>query len=509
MGIKLELLQINQISKIFGGHKALDSINLLIEAGKVHSLVGENGAGKSTLIKIITGVYQPTHGSLSWEGKEVKIQTPKDAQQLGINAIHQDRQLVPYFNGLENLFLNTNYPLKKSKLGINWKRMRQEGEALKEKWGIDIPLNIPVSDLTPSERTLLEILRAMSMESKILILDEPTASLTDKESELLFSFIERLKNKGVAIIYISHRLEEVIRISDVVTVLTGGRITMSLNKPELSRELIIHHMTDGQKLKAISKNIQREEDKSIILQVENLQTKDNQVKNVNFSLYKGEVLGVYGLAGSGRTESLEAIYGLRQMVSGQISYNGQPITKPSPKTMIENGIVMIPENRHEAGLIMNSTIKDNMTLPILKSVSKIGKMDNKKEKELVLREMERFKVKATSMKQTVSELSGGNQQKVVFGKALLSRPAIYLCDEPTQAVDIMTRSEIHAFLRKQAEEGKGVVFVSSDINEILEVSDRVLVFSEGETVAELENIDLTTNTILDICYKLKREGVSL
>lgn len=504
----MEQLRIQNISKVFGGNKALDSINLSIESGKVHSLVGENGAGKSTLIKIITGVYQPTEGELFWKDKQVKIDTPSYAHELGINAIHQDRQLVSYFNGLENLFLNSNYPLKKNWIGINWRKMKQEAEELKHQWGIEVPLDVPVSKMTPSQQTLLEILRAMSSESKVLILDEPTASLTDKESELLFSFIDRLKNKGVAIIYISHRLEEVIRISDKVTVLTGGKLIKTLTKDELTKEKIIHYMTDGQTINALKKATQQsDKERPTLLEVTSLKTKDRTVKNVSFTVRGGEILGVYGLAGSGRTESLEAIYGLRQIEAGVIKYKDEVISTPTPKKLINHGIIMIPENRIQEGLIMGNTIKENMTLPILDLVTKSGRINRKEETKLVDNEMERFKVKATNINQPVSELSGGNQQKVVFGKALLTKPDIFLSDEPTQAVDIMTRSEIHTFLKEQAESGKGVVFVSSDLNEILEVSDRVLVFSEGETVTELANENLTTNQILDICYNFKKEGV--
>ncbi|MBM7573732.1 sugar ABC transporter ATP-binding protein [Aquibacillus albus] len=505
----MELLTMKNISKVFGGNQALDSIYLSINPGEVHALVGENGAGKSTLIKIMTGVYQPTSGRILWEGRPVDVSTPKEAQTLGITAIHQDRQLVPHFNGLENLFLNKKYPLKRNRIQIDWKKMKQEAEALKNSWGIDIPLDVPVSDMTPSERTLLEILRAMDAESRILILDEPTASLSDKESQLLFSFIERLRSQGVAIIYISHRLEEVIRISDRVTVLTAGKLITTLTKDQLSKEVIIHHMTDGKALNHKKKISSDQPKKRTLFQVENLRTKDGRVKQANFSLYSNEILGVYGLAGSGRTETLESIFGLRPMKTDAFYLKGEAITKPNPTMMIENGMVMISENRHEEGLIMGNSIIHNMTLPIINSISNRGKMQRNKEQNIVDKEMNRFNVKATSANQTVSELSGGNQQKVVLGKALLSNPDIYLCDEPTQAVDIMTRSEIHSFLHQQAELGKGIVFVSSDLNEILEVSDRVLLFSEGETVAELENKQLSPSQILNICYHYNRtEGVS-
>ena len=494
------LLQTKNITKVFGGHTALDHVNISFEAGTVHSLLGENGAGKSTLIKILTGVYQPTSGQIIWQGENTVINRPKDAQDLGVNVIHQDRQLVPYFTGLENLFLNQTYP--KNKLGsIHWSKMREQANALKDKWRIDIPLDKPVYDMTPTERTMLEILRAMGQQSKVLILDEPTASLTDKESELLFSLIDHLKKENVAIIYISHRLEEVTKISDHVTVLTGGKVTAFLEKEEITRDRIIHHMTDGQVMKTVEKQRNNRKSKNLLLSVEHLETKDRKVEDVSFQVHAGEIVGMYGLAGAGRTESMEAIFGLREKSNGTIKYKDQTFHKVTPKQMIKNGMVLIPENRHEEGIIMPNTIRHNMTLPILNEVSRAGVINSKAEIEKVAHEMKRFKVKAVNDRQTVAELSGGNQQKVVFGKALLTNPDLYICDEPTQAVDIMTRNDIHLFLQEQATLGKGIIFISSDIEEILEISDRIIVFSEGKTVATLDNHQIDTHKILDICYK--------
>ncbi|OLO39192.1 hypothetical protein BTR23_09050 [Alkalihalophilus pseudofirmus] len=503
----MKLLEIDQLNKHFGGNHALKDITLKIKAGEVHSLVGENGAGKSTLIKIVTGVYQPTNGTIKWENEKVKVQTPKAAQQLGINVIHQDRQLVPYFTGLENLFLNQDYPKKKFGIGIDWNAMKQQADALQEEWGIQLPLSTLVSDMSPSERTLLEILRAMMMESKLLILDEPTAALTDKESELLFSFIRRLQEKGVAVVYVSHRLEEVIQLSDQVTVLIGGKIATTLVKEELSKETIIEHMTGGKTIKALKERSDEKRSEQILLSVKGLQTKDQVVKSVDLQLHKGEILGIYGLAGAGRTELLEAIYGLRKIEAGRIQFENNAIEKISPSKSIENGVVLIPENRHDDALIMGNTIRENMTLPILSDLTKRGVIQTKQEFQFVEQEMERFKVKATGSEQTVSELSGGNQQKVVFAKALLCQPTIYLCDEPTQAVDVMTRAEIHRFLQNQADEGKGIIFVSSDLPEVLEISDRIVVMNEGETVAELDNHHLQPNEVLDICYRFKKEVI--
>lgn len=499
------LIQTKNISKSFGGHQALDEVNLNFAAGTIHSLVGENGAGKSTFIKILTGVYQPTSGTLLWEGRETELDRPKMAQELGINVIHQDRQLVPYFTGLENLYLNKSYP-RNLFGGIHWKQMREEAEQLQQKWKINIRLDIPVSQMTPTERTMLEILRAMSQDSKLLILDEPTASLTDKESALLFSLIRHLKAENVAIIYISHRLDEVIALSDHVTVLTGGKVTATLAKEAISKEQIIHHMTDGETIETAHKGQKQWKKKNNLLAVKDLATKDGKVKQADFTIHTGEIVGMYGLAGAGRTETMEAIFGLRETSKGIIRYKNRLYKKTTPKQMLAQGMVLIPENRHEEGLIMTNTIRDNMTLPILDEVSMGSVIIKAKENQKVAEEMQRFKVKAVNANQTVAELSGGNQQKVVFGKALLTEPDLYICDEPTQAVDIMTRNEIHRFLQQQAGAGKGVIFVSSDLQEVLEISDRIIVYSEGETVAELVNDQLDSATILDICYAHQKGG---
>ncbi|RHW42752.1 sugar ABC transporter ATP-binding protein [Neobacillus notoginsengisoli] len=502
----MTLLRIENISKKFGSHLALDSINIAIEPGEIHALVGENGAGKSTLIKILTGVYERTDGKIFWEDKEADIESPRDAHALGINAIHQDRQLVPYFTGYENLYLNIDYPLKKSKLGIDWKKIKEDAELLQDAWGIKIPLDRPVSELTPSERTLLEILRSMMSQSKLLILDEPTASLTDKESELLFGFIQKLKARGVSIIYISHRLEEVTMLSDRVTVLMGGKVMVTLEKDEVTKEELIQNMTGGQGVALKEKTVRASKRAEKLLEVANLKTRDGMVKGASFEVYSGEVLGIYGLAGAGRTECLEAIYGFRDLESGSVKVKGTPALL-NPARSIASGMVLIPENRHEDALIMENNLLENMTLPVIQSLTKKGVVQKKLEREKVQQEMKRFAVKAVSEEQPVSELSGGNQQKVVFAKALLCNPDIYLCDEPTQAVDVKTRSEIHQFLHGQAGQGKGVVFVSSDLYEILEVSDRIVVFSEGKTVADLQNKDLSPGQILDICYHFQKEAV--
>lgn len=499
----MTLLQIQHVSKSFGKSQALEDITMAIHSGEVHAIIGENGAGKSTLIKILTGVYLPSEGSIHWQGMPAEIESPKEAHDLGIYAIHQDRQLVPSFTGLENLYMYFPYP--KKGLRIHWSKMYKEATDILKEWGIQIPLSIPVSEMTPSERTMLEVARAMMADSKLLILDEPTASLTDKESQLLFQFIERLRTKGVAVIYISHRLEEVIQISDKVSVFRNGNLVTTLAKDEVTQDRLIHYMTDGQAISNGTKNEQKMG--KPLLTVNGLRTADKVVKNVSFQLKEGEILGVYGLAGSGRTEAMEAIYGLRKWEDGSMTLYGKEVKRPSPSFSIEKGMVLIPENRHEDALIMGNTIKENMSLSVLKKITKNGILQKKREESIIDSVMARFQVKAVNTRQRVGELSGGNQQKVVFGKALLTQPSIYICDEATQAVDIMTRNEIHQFLREQAQENKGVIYVSSDLHEILEVSDAILVFSGGETVAQLTNESLTPNDILEICYRHQEEGL--
>lgn len=501
----LALLQTMSLNKKFGGHQALHNVDVTFEAGEVHALVGENGAGKSTFIKILTGVYYPTSGDILLNGEAVEIENPKVAQELGINVIHQDRQLIPYFTGLENLFLNRTYP--KTKLGaVNWKKMRKEAETLQNKWQIAVPLHLPVYAMTPTQRTMLEILRAMGQESKMLILDEPTASLTDKEAEVLFALIQKLVDEGVSIVYISHRLEEVTKLAKKVTVLTGGKVTASLEGEEISTDRIIHYMTNGQKMKEVKRSGPIQDTNATLLSVSGLASKDQKVKDVSFTVRAGEIVGMYGLAGAGRTESMEILFGLRQQEAGEIFYKKEKIAKPTPGKMIDHGLILIPENRHDDGLIMSNTIKENMTITTLDQVSKVGVIQNKKEWTKVNEQMNRFKVKAVHMNQPISELSGGNQQKVVFGKSLLTNPDLYICDEPTQAVDVMTRNEIHHFLQQQAKQNKGIIFISSDLHEVLEISDRIIVFSEGKTVADITNDDtIDTHAVLEICYQHQRK----
>ncbi|MVP01142.1 sugar ABC transporter ATP-binding protein [Paenibacillus lutrae] len=501
--MKLTLLHVEGLNKAFGPHYALYEVGLDIVPGEVHALIGENGAGKSTFIKILTGVYTPDAGQIIWNGKEEHITSPGDARKLGINVVHQDRNLVPSFTGVENLYLGLPYPRNRYKLGIGWKQMQERAQELMTELGLQLDLNKPAARMSPPEKTLLEIMRAMMLECRLLILDEPTASLTDQETESLFTLIRKLAQRGTAILYVSHRMDEITRISDRVTVLRNGQFVATTATGQTNRELLIRQMSSApsegpglgerQSSRALSSG-------KNLLEVESLASADGKVKEVSLKVREGEVVGIFGLAGAGRTELLETIYGLRKQSAGKISLHGQEIRTDSPRQSLDQGIVLIPEERKRDGLVMNLPIRENMTLSILDRLSSGWRMRAGAERQEVDGWMTAMKVKASGMEQPVRELSGGNQQKVVFAKALLTKPALFLCDEPTQAVDVMTREEIHRLLIEQAREGRGVLFVSSDLQEVLELSDRLYVLHEGRIAGELDNAGLTPEQILAICY---------
>lgn len=503
----MPLLEVKGLNKRFGGHYALNNVSLTIEPGEVHALVGENGAGKSTFIKIITGVHNPDGGEILWNGQTVKISSPRAAHELGINVIHQDRHLIPAFNGIENVFLGSDYPSKKGGVGVDWHSMRKKVEDLMKDLGIEVPLDVPAMYMTPPERTLLEILRAMLWDCKLLFLDEPTASLTDQESELLFGLIGKLVSKGTSIIYVSHRLDEVFRLSDRITVLRNGNIAGTLLRGEANKEKLISLMTDGTKVISNNKSCVDASNEPILLQVSNLSTVEGKVKNANLQVHRKEILGIFGLGGSGRTELLEAIYGLRQIRNGEVFIKGSVVSNTSPSESLKNRMVLIPEERREQGVIMSMTIRENMTLPVLSHYTGGGVIKSQIETADVKAWIKRLQLKSKSTEQKVMELSGGNQQKVVFAKALMLSPELFLCDEPTQGVDIMTRDEIHKLLRSQAEQGQGVIYVSSDLQEVLEVADRLIIMRNGETVANLMVEDLTPDEVLKICYHHEKEDV--
>lgn len=490
------LLRTEKLSKSFNGVYALSNINFEVEAGEVHGLVGENGAGKSTLIKMLTGVYSIDEGTVFWEDQPVKIPNPSQSRILGINVVHQDRTLIPTFDGVENAYLGREYPHKG--MQVDWKTMWETVEKTRDELGIELDLSKMAIELSPPQKTCLEIIRAMMNDCKLLILDEPTASLTDKESEILFDIIGKLKKKGTSVLYVSHRMDEIFRLTDRITVFKNGSMVSCVKTSEVDKDKLVSMMTDEWKGSDIVHNTNFGK---VLLEVQGIRTKDGVMKKGSLKVREKEILGVFGLGGSGRTELLEGIYGYRPITEGTVTIDGEQQNMLSPANSIKKGMVLISEDRRGKALVGNLSIKENVLLSCIDRYAKHGYLDEKKEKQDVSEKAEALKIRMTGLDQRIIELSGGNQQKAVFAKALMTNPKVFLCDEPTQAVDIMTRNEIHKLLREKADAGNAVVYVSSDLKEILEVADTIQLVVQGETRQLLVNENLTTTEVLSYCYE--------
>lgn len=491
------LLQMEHISKEFSGVYALRDVSLTLEAGEVHGLVGENGAGKSTLIKLLTGVYHLREGGILWDGRAVSISSPEEARKLGICVIHQDRTLVSTFSCVENAYLGLEYPTRMGR--VDWKAMERRVRQTMESLGMELDLRKTAAELSPPQRTELEIIRAMLQDCRLLILDEPTAALTDQEAERLFSIIAALKARGAAVLYVSHRLEEIFRLTDRVTVLRNGVLVDTVPTASLDREALIAKMTDAA---APSSAAPRRRDFGpALLEVRDLSSQDGAVKRGSFTAHAGEVLGIFGLGGSGRTELLECIYGCRAKSGGQVLLSGAEIPRPSPADSLRRGMVLICEDRRGKAMIGNLSVRDNILLSTIDHFARLGVPRRQAEDGAVATQLDALQIKCAGADQRMIELSGGNQQKAVFARALLSQPKVFLCDEPTQAVDVATRSQIHTLLRQKAAEGAAVVYVSSDLQELLEVADTVQIMAWGRTGACMPNQDLDARQVLACCYE--------
>ncbi len=494
------ILETKNLHKQFGSMYALKDINFSIKKGEIHGLVGENGAGKSTLIKMLTGVYTVTSGEIYVDGKKVDITSPDQSRDLGISVIHQDRNLIPAFNGVENVYLGLK-GVKKNGCLLDFDKMKKKVESVMNEYGIELPLEKLAKELSPPQKTLLEITRAMMTDCKLLILDEPTASLTDKETEILFSIIRKLNEKGTAILYITHRMDEIFQLTDRITVFKNGEMVGTVNKKEIDHDGLISLMTDKWE-----KTNKKETGKfgDVIFEIENIASSDNVVKNASLQVHKGEILGLFGLGGSGRTELLECIYGYKGMENGNVILEGEKLDKINTTNSIKRGIVLVHEDRRGKSLVESKSIKDNVVLSTIDMYKKGLLFDEKRELADATAKIEQLEIKSESVNQPLSQLSGGNQQKVVFARALMSNPKVFLCDEPTQAVDIRTRGEIHKLLRNRANEGSGVLYVTSDLKEMLDVADNIVIMSGGCTYELLKNENLTLDEVLKYCYKDRR-----
>lgn len=482
-------LEMDQICKSFNGVVVLDHVDFKVKLGEVHAIMGGNGAGKSTLMKILTGVYTNDGGSIKVNGKNVKFNSPNDSKDNGVTMIFQELSLVPTLTVAENIFLNQE-PIK-NRL-IDYKTIKQKTKELLDSFEIDIDPDTVVSDLSVGYCQLIEIAKALSRETKILVMDEPTASLSESETVILFNLVRRLKAKGVSIVYISHRMSEIFEIADAITVLRDGKNVISKNCKDINMEQIIEHMIGSKVEKAFEWNERDYKgDNSNILEVKSLSV-GTLVQNVSFKLKKGEVIGIAGLMASGRTEIIESIFGIRKITSGNIILEGKEININSVQDAVDNGFALVPEDRRRQGLVLDHTVKENLTLPILKKLKKYMFIDDKKSNDIVDQYIKQLNIKTDGANKQIKLLSGGNQQKVVIAKWLVNSPKVLLLDEPTAGVDVAAKGEIIDIIRNFANTGNSVMLVSSELAELLAVCDRILVLRDGVLTKELNRKDINS-----------------
>ncbi len=496
------LLEMNQISKEFPGVKALDNVTIKLRAGTVHALMGENGAGKSTLMKCLFGIYIQDSGEIILDGKKVEINDSKTALDLGISMIHQELLSVPYRSVMENIWLG-RFPLKNFgpiKL-VNHKKMYKDTEKLFQDLNMDIDPAAIVNRLSVSKVQSMEIAKATSMNAKVIIMDEPTSSLTENEVEHLFRIIRDLKNQGVAIIYISHKIEEILQISDDVTIMRDGRCVGTWPSGELTTDLIISKMV-GRDL--TNRFPERQNTPSeVVLKVENLTSPyPKSFKNVSFDLRKGEILGVGGLVGAQRTELIEAIFGLRSIEAGRILLNGREVKIKTPVEAIRRKIALLTEERRASGIFPLLSVLENTVIANLsRYIRWLFLLDDRKRQDDTVKSIEMLRVKTPSFKALIKDLSGGNQQKVLFARWLLTDPDILLLDEPTRGIDVGAKFEIYTIIANLAMQGKSIVMISSEMPELIGMSDRIMVMCEGRLSGIVNGKETNQEEIMQLATK--------
>lgn len=484
------ILEMNNICKRFPGVIALNNAGLNVKKGEILALVGENGAGKSTLIKILAGVYRKDSGTIIFDGQKVEILSPHHSHQLGIGVIFQELNLFPNLSVAENIFVGR----ENQRMGImDYAKTRERAWSLMQKVGLSCDPEALVCNLPVSQRQMVEVAKALSLKAKLIVMDEPTSSLTERETNLLFEIIRNLKAAGVAVIFITHRLNEIMQIADRVHVLRDGVNAGEIERSELTEDKMIRLMV-GRELK----NIFQKENTTIgdkILEVKNLST-PGLLKNISFELKKGEILGLAGLVGAGRTELMRAIFGLDRFSNGEIRINGRPVKIHSPEEAIGQGIAFVTEDRRLQGLVLGMSVRENGSLVALKQLHRLGFIRGKAERSLIQQYLERLRIKTPSAETKVATLSGGNQQKVVLTKWLAIKPQILILDEPTRGIDVGAKAEIHRIISDLAGQGVGILMISSELPEILGMSDRILVMHEGRITGTLKREEATQEKIM-------------
>ena len=494
------VLEMKDIDKRFSGVHALKGVNLELREGEVHALMGENGAGKSTLMKVLCGIHKRDGGTITLFGKEVAFSTIKESQDAGISIIHQELNMMNHLTVAQNIYIGRE-PMVNG-VYIDDRKMEQDAKALFDRIGVKIDPAAVLGTLTVGKQQMVEIAKAVSRDCRILILDEPTAALTQVEVEELFKIMNDLKAKGIGMIYISHRMDEINRISDRITVMRDGEYVGTVLTKDTTNDDIVKMMVgrviygDKKEQSAVR------DDAPVVLEVKNL-NRGKEIKNVSFKLRKGEILGFSGLMGAGRTEVARAIYGADRIDSGEIFINGQKVKIKTPEDAVKKGICYLSEDRKRYGLMLGKSVAENSALASLEDYIKFGWIDDKLIEKDAARENEKLKTKTPSMKQLLKNLSGGNQQKVIIARWLLKDSDIFIFDEPTRGIDIGAKSEMYTLMEELASKGKSVIMISSELAEIQRLSDRVIVMCEGRITGEIDIKDATQEKIM--AYATMRE----
>lgn len=496
------VLEMRNITKRFPGVIALDNVSLTLRPGEVHCLVGENGAGKSTLMKILAGAQPADSGTILLAGEEVHIHSPHHAQQLGVSMIYQEFNLSPFLSVAENIFLGREPRIGKTPF-INWRVMHDEARAVLDRIKMKLDVRKPVNELSVAQQQMVEIAKALSFNAKIIVMDEPSATLTDHELRALFDLIHGLKKEGIGLIYISHRLEEIFEIGDRCTVMRDGQYIDTKNVAELTREDIIRMMV-GRELKDEfpRETFELGRDR---LRVENL-SRAGAFENISFTAREGEILGITGLVGAGRTEVARAIFGADPIDSGQIVLDGQPIVVKSPQDAIRQGIGLLTEDRKNQGLILGMTVRENTTLANLRDVLRGPFIRRGQERAIAHQYVEDLHIKTPHIDQVVQNLSGGNQQKVVLAKWLFTNSKVLIFDEPTRGIDVGAKFEIYKLMHTLVRQGVIVIMISSELPEVLGMCTRILVMHEGRLAGELSRVEATQEKIMRLATGAKADA---
>ncbi len=488
------VLSVRDLSKAFSGVKALDKVNLEIRAGEIHCLAGENGSGKSTLIKVISGVYQPDEGSIELNGQRHDRLTPIEAIRGGVQVIYQDFSIFPNLTVMENLALN--HELSQGRKFVNWRRFRTIAQEAVSKINFVVDLDAKVGDLSVADKQLVAISRALLHDTRLIIMDEPTTALTNKEVEALFRVILDLKSRGIAILFVSHKLGEVFEISERFTILRNGKLVITTLPEELDHKTFAHYMTGRQ-----VDDVRFEQPESVgepVLEVEGLGL-EGALEDISFALHKGEVLGITGLLGSGRTELALTLFGLFPADTGEIRVRGKAVKLGGIRDAIANGIAYVPEDRLTEGLMLERSIADNIVISELDEfTSPLGMLDTSRRQDEVRRWVEDLKIATKNPENPVNTLSGGNQQRVVLAKWLATNPDILILNGPTVGVDIGSKSDIHIILQQLARDGMGIIVISDDIPELLQTCRRILIIDEGRLTAEVDPATTTEQQLTDL-----------